>query len=40
MKGATRLTVHALNKDEQHDKHKVSNTKINRKQSPDMGIER
>ena len=34
-----RLTVHALNKDEEHGKHKVNTTKINRKQSPDTGIE-
>ena len=28
-----------LNKDELHGKHKVNTTKINRKQSPDTGIE-
>ena len=39
MDGAPRLTVHALNKDEQHGKQKVNSTKINRKQSPDTGIE-
>ena len=39
MNGAPRLTVHALNKDESHGKHKVNTTKINRKQSPDTGIE-
>ena len=39
MDGAPRLTVHALNKDEKHGKHKVNSTKINRKQSPDTGIE-
>ena len=39
MDGAPRLTVHALNKDELHGKHKVNTTKINRKQSPDSGIE-
>ena len=39
MDGAPRLTVHALNKDKQHGKHKVNTTKINRKQSPDTGIE-
>ena len=39
MDGEPRLTVHALNKDEQHIKHKVNTTKINRKQSPDPGIE-
>ena len=37
--GAPRLIVHALNKDEQHDKRKVNTTKINRKQSPDTEIE-
>ena len=36
---APRLTVHALNKDEEHGKHKVNTTKINRKQNPDPGIE-
>ena len=36
---APRSTVHALNKDEQNGKHKVNTTKINRKQSPDTGIE-
>ena len=36
---SSRLTVHALNKDEYHGKHKVNTTKINRKQSPDTGIE-
>ena len=30
MKGAPRVTVDALNKDEQHGKHKVNTTKINR----------
>ena len=35
MDGAPRLTVHALNKDELHGKHKVNTTKINRKQSSD-----
>ena len=39
MDGAPRLTVHALNKDQQHGKHKVNTTKINRKQCPDTGIE-
>ena len=39
MDGAPRLKVHALNKDEQHGKHKVNITKINRKHSPDTGIE-
>ena len=39
MDGALRLTVHALNKDEYHGKHKVNTTKINRKQSPHAGIE-
>ena len=39
MDGAPRLTVHALNKDEYHGKHTVNTTKINRKQSPDTGIE-
>ena len=39
MDGAPRLTVHALNKYEEHGKHKVNTTKINRKQSPDTGIE-
>ena len=39
MDGAPSLTVHALNKDEQHGKHKVNTTKINRKQGPDSGIE-
>ena len=39
MDGAPRLTVHALNKDEEHGKHKVNTTKINRKQSPDTGIQ-
>ena len=39
MNGALRLTVHALNKVELHSKHKVNTTKINRKQSPDTGIE-
>ena len=39
MDGQSRSTVHALNKDEQHGKHKVNTTKINRKQSPDTGIE-
>ena len=39
MDGATRLTVHALNKDQKHGKHKVNKTKINRKQSPDTVIE-
>ena len=39
MEGAPRLTVHALNKREQHGKHKVNTTKINRKQSPDTGID-
>ena len=39
MDGALRLTVHALNKDEYHGKHKVNTTKINRKQSPETGIE-
>ena len=39
MDGAPRLAVHALNKDEYHGKHKVNTTKINRKQSPDTGIE-
>ena len=39
MDGAPRLTVHALNKDEKHGKHKVNTTKMNRKQSPETGIE-
>ena len=39
MNGAPRLTVHSLNNDEYHGKHKVNTTKINRKQSPDRGIE-
>ena len=39
MDGAPRITVHALNKDELHGKRKVNTTKINRKQSPDTGIE-
>ena len=39
MDGAPFSTVHALNKDEQHGKHKVNTTKINRKQSPDTGME-
>ena len=39
MDGGPRLTVHALNRDELHDKHKVNTTKINRKQSPQTGIE-
>ena len=39
MDGAPRLTVHALKKDEQHGKHKVNTTKINRKQCPETGIE-
>ena len=39
MDAAPRLTVHALNKDEQHGKHKVNTTKINGKQSPDTGID-
>ena len=39
MNGAPRLTVHDLNKDEYHGKHKVNTTKINRKESPDRGIE-
>ena len=39
MDGAPRLTVHALDKDEEHGKHKVNTTKIIRKQSPDTGIE-
>ena len=39
MDGAPRLTVHALNKDEEHGKHKVNTTKFNRKQSPNTGIE-
>ena len=39
MDGAPRLTVHALNKDEKHGKHKVNTTKIIRKQSSDTGIE-
>ena len=37
--GAPRLTVHALNKDERHGKHKINTTKINRNQIPDTGIE-
>ena len=36
---APRLTVHALNKDEEHGKYKVNTTKTNRKQSPDTRIE-
>ena len=39
MDGAPRLTVHELNKDDKHGKHKANTTKINRKQSPDTGIE-
>ena len=39
MNGAPRLTAHALNQDEQHGKHKVNTKKINRKQSPETGIE-
>ena len=39
MNEAPRLTVHALNKDEKHGKHKVNTTKITRKQSPDTGNE-
>ena len=39
MDGAPRLTVHALSKGEQHGKHKVNKTKINRKQIPETGIE-
>ena len=39
MDGAPCLTVHALNKDEKHGKDKVNTTQINRKQSPDTGIE-
>ena len=39
MNGAPRLIVHALNKDEYHGKHRVNTTKINRKQSPDTGID-
>ena len=39
MDGAPRLTVHALNKDEQHGKHKVNTTKIIINHSPDTGIE-
>ena len=39
VKGAPRLIVHALNKDELHGKHKVNTTKIDRKQSPDTGID-
>ena len=39
MERAPRLTVRALYKDEQHGKHKVNTPKINRKQSPDTGIE-
>ena len=39
MDGAPRLTVHSLNKDEEHGKHKVNTATINRKQSPDTGIE-
>ena len=39
MDGAPPLTVHALNKDESHGKHKVNTTKINRKLSSDTGIE-
>ena len=39
MNGAPLLTVYALNKDEYYGKHKVNTTKINRKQSPDTGIE-
>ena len=39
MNGAPRSTVHALNKVEKHGKHNVNTTKINRKQSPDKGIE-
>ena len=39
MNGAPLLTVHALKKDEYHGKHKVNNTKMNRKQSPDTGID-
>ena len=39
MNGAPRLTVHALNKEESHGKHKVNTSKINRNQSSDTGIE-
>ena len=39
MDGAPRLNVHALNNAEEHGKHKVNTTKINRKPSPDTGIE-
>ena len=39
MSGAPRLTVHALNKYEYHGKHKLNTTKINRKHSPDTGVE-
>ena len=39
MDGAPCLTVHTLNKDEEQGKYKVNTTKINRKQSPDTGIE-
>ena len=39
MDGAPSVTVHGLNKVEEHGKHKVNTTKINRKQSPDTGIE-
>ena len=39
MDGTPRSTVHTLNKYEQHGKHKVNTKKINRKQSPDTGIE-
>ena len=39
MDGAPRLTVLELNKDDYHGKHKANTTKINKKQSPDTGIE-
>ena len=39
MDGAPCLTVHELNKDAKHGKHKGNTTKINRKQSHHTGIE-
>ena len=37
--GAPRLGVHALNNLRTTEKHEVNRTKINRKRSPDTGIE-
>ena len=39
MNGAPRSSVHALNNLLEQGKHKVNRTKINRKRSPDTGIE-